>query len=66
MASKDICVVCAWRADCKKKFTVSGKDIRCPDFTKDISIPEDKGEIKEDSRSERLFAKTRFEIPGVK
>ncbi len=49
MASKDICIVCAWRADCKKKFTVSGKDIRCPDFTRDISIPEDKGEIKEGS-----------------
>lgn len=38
MVSKDICIVCAWRADCKKKFTVSGKDIRCPDFTKDVSL----------------------------
>lgn len=47
MASKDICIVCAWRADCKKKFTVSGKDIRCPDFTRDVSIPEEKEEIQE-------------------
>ncbi|MBI5195297.1 MAG: hypothetical protein HZA10_03125 [Nitrospirae bacterium] len=38
MSSKDICIVCAWRADCKKKFTVSGKDIRCPDFTRDVSL----------------------------
>lgn len=36
--TKDICVVCAWRVDCKKKFSVSGRDLRCPDFSKDISI----------------------------
>lgn len=42
----DICVVCAWRADCQKKFSISGKDLRCPDFSRDISIPEDKEEIK--------------------
>ncbi len=31
-----ICVVCAWRETCQKKFSVSGSDIRCADFTKDI------------------------------
>ncbi|MBI4826949.1 MAG: hypothetical protein HY807_11120 [Nitrospirae bacterium] len=36
----DICAVCAWRADCKKKFSISGKDMRCPDFSRDISIKE--------------------------
>ncbi|GBE06575.1 hypothetical protein BMS3Abin10_02232 [bacterium BMS3Abin10] len=48
-ASKDICVVCAWRADCKKKFSVSGKSLRCPDFVRDLSLPkeEDKEEKKD-------------------
>lgn len=43
---KTICVICAWRADCQKKFTVSGKDMRCVDFVKDLSIKE---EAKEDA-----------------
>jgi hypothetical protein len=34
----DICAVCAWRETCQKKFTVSGRDIRCPDFTRDLSL----------------------------
>ncbi len=45
MAKKaDICVVCAWRADCQKKFSVSGRDIRCPDFVRDLSLPKDEKE----------------------
>lgn len=39
--SKDICILCAWRENCQKKFSVSGKDMRCPDFVKDLSIKED-------------------------
>lgn len=35
---KDICAVCAWRATCQKKFSVSGRDIRCPEFVKDVTI----------------------------
>lgn len=42
MTTKDICIVCAWRANCQKKFSVSGRDLRCPDFVRDISLPEDK------------------------
>jgi len=38
----EICAVCAWRADCQKKFSISGKDMRCPDFTKDMSISDAK------------------------
>ncbi len=34
----DICAVCAWRADCQKKFSVSGRGIRCADFVKDESL----------------------------
>ncbi|WP_444548441.1 hypothetical protein [Candidatus Magnetomonas plexicatena] len=35
-----ICTVCAYREHCNKKFSISGKDIRCVDFTRDISIKE--------------------------
>lgn len=34
----DICAVCAWRADCQKKFSVSGRGIRCVDFVKDQAL----------------------------
>lgn len=33
-----ICAICAWRATCQKKFSVSGKDLRCADFVKDLTI----------------------------
>lgn len=42
------CAVCAWRKDCKKKFSVSGKDLRCADFVKDLSL--DKDAIKTSSK----------------
>lgn len=45
MASKtEICVLCAWRESCQKKFSLSGKDMRCPDFVKDLSIKEQQTE----------------------
>lgn len=40
----DICVVCAWRASCQKKFSISGRNIRCPDFVRDVSLQEEKKE----------------------
>lgn len=41
MAKKiEICVLCAWRATCQKRFSISGKDMRCPDFVKDITVEE--------------------------
>jgi hypothetical protein len=36
-----ICSVCAWRETCKKKFTISGRDVNCSDFTRDITIKPD-------------------------
>lgn len=45
----EICAVCAWRATCQKKFSISGKDIRCPDFVRDISIKEDEAEKQKDN-----------------
>ncbi len=44
LSNKDICVVCAWRVDCKKKFSVSGKGIKCPDFVRDLSLPKEEDE----------------------
>jgi hypothetical protein len=40
-SSGNICVICAWRATCQKKFSVSGKDVKCADFVKDVSIKEE-------------------------
>ena len=49
----DICSVCAWRADCQKKFSVSGRDMRCPDFVRDLSLPKDKEEKKEEIKGKK-------------
>lgn len=43
-SGKQICAVCAWRESCQKKFSISGKDMRCADFVKDLSIKEAKKE----------------------
>lgn len=37
-SSAGACAVCAWREDCKKKFAVSGREMRCPEFVKDLTI----------------------------
>jgi hypothetical protein len=46
----EICAVCAWRATCRKKFSISGKDIRCPDFVRDLSIKTEKQTRKEEKK----------------
>lgn len=49
----DICAVCAWRSACQKKFSVSGKDLRCPDFSRDVTIKEqEKDQDKEKEQVE--------------
>jgi hypothetical protein len=35
---KNMCALCAWRETCQKKFSVSGKDMRCADFVRDLRI----------------------------
>ena len=44
MSSTLICAICAWRETCQKKFSVSGKDVRCAEFVKDVMIKEEKEE----------------------
>jgi hypothetical protein len=51
-ASGNICVVCAWRATCQKKFSISGKDMKCSDFVRDVSIKEEK-ETGDDTAEEK-------------
>lgn len=47
---RDICAVCAWRGSCNKKYSVSGKGIRCTDFVRDVTIgPEEEFEKEETS-----------------
>jgi hypothetical protein len=43
--NKKLCSICAWREFCKKKFLAS-QDIsfNCPDFTRDLTIREEKNE----------------------
>jgi hypothetical protein len=45
----EACAICAWRADCKKKFSLSGKNIRCPDFVRDLTIKDNEETEQKDS-----------------
>jgi len=45
-----ICAICAWRETCQKKFSLSGRDIRCAEFVRDITIKKDKEEPVEEKR----------------
>ncbi len=50
----EICSVCAWRATCRKKFSISGKDMRCPDFVRDQSIKVEKSREEEKKEHKNL------------
>lgn len=52
-AGVDVCALCAWRAACQKRFSISGKDIRCPDFVRDVSIKKEPEEEKEKEEGKR-------------
>ena len=54
MGSKlEICILCAWRENCQKKFSVSGKDMRCPDFAEDITVKKSMPPGKQDLEEEK-------------
>jgi len=48
----EICAICAWRATCQKKFSMSGHDTHCPDFSKDLSIGRDEDDEPKDTGEE--------------
>jgi len=52
----DICAVCAWRETCQKKFSISGKDVRCPDFAKDVTIKDSAEKDTEGKKSDTRLA----------
>ncbi len=35
-----LCVVCAWRENCRKKFSLPAGEAHCPDFSRDLNLPE--------------------------
>lgn len=42
MAEAKMCVVCAWRENCQKKYSISKQPgANCPDWTRDLSLPAD-------------------------
>ncbi|MBN2333494.1 MAG: hypothetical protein JXO49_11110 [Deltaproteobacteria bacterium] len=50
---KTLCVVCAWREDCRKKFRVSAGDAHCPDFCRDVRVAHDLPAESEKSAGEK-------------
>lgn len=50
MSTTLICAICAWRATCQKKFSVSGKDMRCAEFVRDVTIKEEQEETEEEEK----------------
>jgi len=39
---RTICVVCAWRETCQKKYSFSSSGgTKCPDYTRDLTLPKD-------------------------
>jgi hypothetical protein len=60
-AEEEICILCAWRENCQKKFFLSGKDIRCPDFVRDSSIKKEKSAVREgEKEGNLLFSRGRW------
>ncbi len=42
-SEKKFCAICAWRKDCRKRFSVSCDatgQVRCADYSRDLSIKE--------------------------
>jgi hypothetical protein len=48
MMSEQRCVICAWRGNCAKRFSVSDGGARCPDFSRDVTV---KVQPSEDDKS---------------
>jgi hypothetical protein len=53
-----ICAICAWRATCQKKFSVSGKDLRCAEFVRDVTIKEEPEEEPVEEKKDKKGKKS--------
>jgi hypothetical protein len=52
--NKNICMICAWRQTCIKRFSIT-KDskLHCPDFTRDVTIKDEEEEKNQSTEKER-------------
>ena len=49
---KTVCVTCAWRLTCNKKFSMDGATTkRCPEYTRDVTLKEPSEENKDDAKT---------------
>ncbi|MFA5352725.1 MAG: hypothetical protein WC291_00715 [Thermodesulfovibrionales bacterium] len=44
---KELCILCAWRATCQKQFSMK-PGLKCPDFSRDLTIREEKEAEKDE------------------
>ncbi len=48
-----ICVTCAWRQTCNKKFSMDGATTtRCPEYTRDVTLKPPPSDKKKDEKEE--------------
>jgi hypothetical protein len=48
-SNRTVCVICAWRQTCNKKFSMDGATTtKCPEFTRDVTLPVEKEDDKAD------------------
>ena len=36
--ARKLCVNCAWRENCAKKFSMDSSAMHCPDYTEDVAL----------------------------
>jgi hypothetical protein len=50
---RSLCVMCAWRQACNKKFTMDGATTtRCAEYTRDITLKQTNEEKEPDKKSD--------------
>ncbi len=54
-----LCAVCAWRAACTKKFKSKQGALHCPDYSRDVTIPE--GDVSEETKASALVEHKRVD-----
>jgi hypothetical protein len=36
--ARKLCVTCAWRENCAKKFSMDSSSMHCPDYSEDVAL----------------------------
>lgn len=53
MEGKTLCVLCAWRAGCNKKFSMDGATTtRCPEYTRDVTLKDSREDSQTNTETE--------------